>query len=131
MGIKIILTKLCICLSIYATAQSENIILKKFALNKCIANNYKSVDSSFVSHDYSASYIFQVKNADYKKLNLIEKYVRKTTSDFFKMGTSENLGDAKSNYIFWYCINFYESKELDNFIKRLSDARLKKIVSKK
>lgn len=26
----------------------------------------------------------------------------------------------KANYIFWYCMDFYESKELDAYIKKLT-----------
>lgn len=119
MGIKIISAALCVFFSTIITAQTESVILKKYALYKCLSNNYKHADPAFISHDYSASYIFQIKNADYNKLNLLDKYIEKTTSDYYKMGITENLEDSKANYVFWYCMDFYESKELDSYIKKL------------
>ncbi len=101
-GIGIISTTICI------SAQTESTVLKKYALNKCLANNYKRTAPTFISHDYSASYMIQIKNADYNKLNLLDKHIEKTTSDYYKMGITENLEDSKANYIFWYCMDFYD-----------------------
>ncbi|MGH1516438.1 hypothetical protein [Chryseobacterium sp. JK1] len=131
MGIKIISTVLCIFFSTIITAQTESVILKKYALHKCLSNNYKNADPSFISHDYSASYMFQIKSADYSKLNLLDKHIEKTTSDYYKMGITENLEDSKANYIFWHCMDFYESKELDNYIRKLIGVTPKKKTSKK
>ncbi|WP_326981065.1 hypothetical protein VUJ46_12335 [Chryseobacterium sp. MYb264] len=128
---KIIIAALCVFFSTIITAQTENVILKKYALHKCLSNNYKNADPSFVSHDYSASYIFQIKKADYNNLNAIDAFVDKTTGDYYKRGVLENLEDANANYIFWYCMDFYESKELDSYIKKLVGVALKKKTSKK
>ncbi|PQA91162.1 hypothetical protein B0A69_18070 [Chryseobacterium shigense] len=131
MGIKMISTALCVFFSTIITAQTESVILKKYALHKCLSDNYKSADPSFISHDYSASYMFQIKNADYNKLNLLDKHIEETTSDYYKMGITENLEDSKANYIFWHCMDFYESKELNNYIRKLIGVTTKKKTSKK
>ncbi|ATN05134.1 MULTISPECIES: hypothetical protein [Chryseobacterium] len=131
MGVKIIAAAATLFLSSIVSAQSEGQILKKYSLHKCLANNYKLADPSFNSHDYSASYMFQIKNADYKKLEQLDQYIEKTTSNYYKAATAENLEDGKANYIFWSCMDFYESKGLDGFIKKLTGvARKKKIQGK-
>lgn len=131
MGIKITSVALCIFFSTIISAQTAQTVLKKYALHKCLSNNYKNADSSFISHDYSASYMFQIKAADYNKLNLLDKHIEKATSDYYKMGIIENLEDSRANYVFWYCMDFYESKELNSYIKKLIEVTTKKKNSKK
>lgn len=103
----------------YSQSKENLKTLKKYALHKCLLNNYIKADSSFISHDYTASYVFQIKSIDFELLNKIDEYVEKHTSNYYKTDVVENLEDNKANYICWYCIEFYESKELEAFIKKL------------
>ncbi|MCC9020620.1 hypothetical protein [Flavobacterium lipolyticum] len=119
MGTKIILSFLLIGSIAYTQSKDEVHLLKQYSLQKCLKINYHSVDSTFISHDYSASYMLQVKNADYNMLNKLDDFTAKNTSQFYEMGVSENLEDSKANYIFCHCMDFYESKELDKFIKKV------------
>ncbi|MCA6068707.1 hypothetical protein JI747_016180 [Chryseobacterium sp. RG1] len=130
MGTKIINIVLLFFFNAILSAQTEVGNLKKYSLHKCLSSNYKKADPSFVSHDYSASYIFQLKKADYNNLNSIDTFVDKTTGDYYKRGVMENLEDANANYIFWYCMDFYQSKELDSFIKKIAGATGKKSLKK-
>ncbi|MCS4301886.1 hypothetical protein [Chryseobacterium sp. BIGb0232] len=75
--------------------------------------------------------MFQIQNADYNNLNSLDTFVNKTTSNYYKMDVVENLEDNKANYIFWHCMDFYESKELDNYIRKLIGVTPKKKTSKK
>lgn len=63
------------------------------------------------------SYIFQIKSVDYELLDQIDNYVKNNTSNYYKNCVVENLEDKKENYICWYCLDFYESKELDRRIQ--------------
>lgn len=122
MGTKIkLLLFLLLLISNFSYSQSikDIRILKKYALYKCISNNYYAVDSTFNSHDYTSSYIFQVKSIDYELLDKIDRYVKISTSKYYKNGIMENFEDKKANYICWHCSTFYESKDLDVFLKRL------------
>lgn len=130
MGIKIIAVFILIGNILYS--QSKEIqTVKKYALQKCLKENYNSIDSTFTSHDYSASYIVQIKNADPNILNKVNDFTIKNTSQYYKMGVSENLEDSKANYVFWHCMDFYESKELDNYIRKIIGIVPKKKTSKK
>lgn len=117
--------------TIYSQSKEEIQTVKKYALQKCLKENYNSIDPTFISHDYSASYIVQIKNADPNILNKINDFTIKNTSQYYKMGVAENLDDSKANYVFWHCMNFYESKELDNYVRKLIGVIPKKETSKK
>lgn len=101
-----------ICTCLYSQSKENLKTLKKYALHKCLLNNYAKVDSTFIPHDYTASYILQIKSIDFELLNKVDKYVKENTFNFYNTGVVENLEDNKANYICWYCIEFYESKEL-------------------
>ena len=133
MGTKIKFLLLSVLMSNILHSQSnENVnILKKYALHKCLMNNYYKVDSLFISHDYTPSYLFQVKSIDYDLLDKINVYSEKNTSNYYRNGVQENLEDPKANYIFWNCMDFYEPKELDNYVKKILGINPKKKVIKK
>lgn len=99
------------------SSKEEIELLKKYALCTCLLTNYTKVDSAFVSKDVSRSFIFQVKSIDYILLENVNVYTQKITADYYKQPIIESLS---GNYIFLYCMDFYESKKLDKFIKRMS-----------
>lgn len=123
MGIKIKILIIVLTLSnvLFGQNKKEIHIIKKYAMYKCLMNNYSQADLTFKSHDYTASYVFQIEKVDYNLLDKIDKYVLDNTSSFYKDGISENLEDEKANYICWKCIDFFESKKLEKYIKKITN----------
>ena len=61
MGIKIKIIVLLSFTTNFIVAQNTLKELKKYALHYCIAHNYHLIDSECNTHDYTASYILEVK----------------------------------------------------------------------
>ena len=125
MGTKIKFLLLSVLMSNILHSQSnENVnILKKYALHKCLMNNYYKVDSLFISHDYTPSYLFQVKSIDYDLLDKINVYSEKNTSNYYRNGVQENLEETreiifnqqiKNDTMEYFNENTYKDWEIDN-----------------
>ena len=87
---------------------------KGYALYACIAHMNKFVDStSFINKDYSGEYFIQLSNLSLDEIIRINEYVDKEYMNYWSI--SQN---SKGNMIAYSSWNFYNSKELDNFIRK-------------
>ena len=87
---------------------------KGYALYACIAHMNKCIDSmSVINKDYSGSYFVQLSSLSLDEIIEIKKYVEKECMNFW--GISQ---DPEGNMIAYSSWKFYNSKKLDNFIRK-------------
>ena len=104
----------------FIVAQNTLKELKRYALYYCIGHNYHLADSICNTHDYTASYIFEVKKISNELMDEVRIFTEKNTTEYYKVPPPPAwLIDGKANYICYFCTDFYESQELHYFIKRL------------
>lgn len=86
---------------------------KGYALYACIAHMNKFVDStSVINKDYSGEYFVQLSNLSLDEIVKIKEYVDKECMNYW--GISQN---PEGNMIVYSSWKFYNSKELDDFIR--------------
>ncbi len=120
MGIKIKITVLLSLTTNFIVAQNTLKELKKYALHYCIAHNYHLIDSECSTHDYTSSYILEVKKISNELMDEVRFYTEEKTDKYYKGPPPPAwLYDEQANYICYLCTDFYESQELHHFIKRL------------
>lgn len=104
---------------------------KIFSLGKCITGNYEQMGVDFDKlpyHDNTYGYIdIDVGLAFYSKRdNVLARYIKEKTGNFYKPSTDR--GDlASANLIMYRCVDFYHSKELDVFLRKIIYQRLEAI----
>lgn len=135
MAIKIIKLKnttlliLLMC-SINILAQHEIKTLKKYAFNKCINYNYLKIDSTFYSKYQDASGIqLSVEGNFIENPELQTKIINYTiekTGFYYLRKNDLHFDYGDRNTIVYDCLNFYESKELKIFIKKLDNITSKR-----
>ena len=85
-----------------------------YALCVCIAYMNNSVDSlSIINKDYSGSYFVQLSHLSLDEIIKISEYVKEKCMDYW--GVPQELGGNMIGYSSW---RFYNSKELDKFIRK-------------
>lgn len=87
---------------------------KGYALYVCIAHMNKFVDStSVINKDYSGEYFVQLSSLSLNEIIEIKEYVEKECMNYW--GISQN---PKGNMIAYSSWKFYNSAELDNFVRK-------------
>lgn len=124
MGTKIkkeILTILVFLVTINLYSQKKEVVkeLKTFALCSCVNKNYSQIDSTFYSSDVTNSYILQSSPLSIDQYERFSKFIDDKTKDMYKEIPYGSYDAPKANMIFYFCLEFYESKQLDNFIKKM------------
>ncbi|HIA4031645.1 TPA: hypothetical protein ACWQBO_005068 [Escherichia coli] len=100
---------------------------KIFTLAKCIASNYEKMGVDFTKlplKDNTMGFIdIDAGLAFYRnKDNALASFINKKTGDFYR--PKQTSGDlASSNMVIYDCVNFYHSKELDVFLKKIIHER--------
>ena len=103
--------------------QNKLLEVKKYALNKCINYNYQKIDTTFYKTYKDASGIQISINGKFLedaelKAKIID-YTINTTGLYYLQKNNLYFETGDKNIIFCNCLNFYESKKLDEFIKNL------------
>jgi hypothetical protein len=109
-------------ISLKCLGQNKVIQLKKYAFSKCLDYNYQKIDSTFyqIYKDASAVQISIDGNflEDDELKNKIIDYTISVTEKYHSQKNNLHFETSDKNIVFCNCINFYESKELDRFIKK-------------
>ncbi|WP_456311934.1 hypothetical protein [Pseudomonas shirazensis] len=118
---KHILLLLCCYTTTYS--QKKDLNIKKFAFNQCLILNYTKIDSTFYSDTNDASTVQFSVNGNFDEDNelkeSINNYTVLKTSNYYSKKNNLHFESGDKNIIFCNCFNFYESVELDKFIKKL------------
>ncbi|MDR2121657.1 MAG: hypothetical protein LBP34_00895 [Flavobacteriaceae bacterium] len=94
--------------------------LKTYALCSCITNNYRAVDNTFNSKDITKAAIVQINPISVETIESLEKYVEDKTMDFYKgYNVYTGYDFSNPNMIIYNCTEFYKSKELRQYIRKL------------
>jgi len=119
--LKIVIAALLITISYISFAQGVSKVDKikygkKFALDYCIYNNYKSLDSNYALKFRDASgLLFSINGGFTQKIqDQIIEYTIKKTSKFFT--SSPPLQYRYKNLVVCDCLYFYESKALKEYL---------------
>lgn len=122
MGIKIIyLITLLYPISISAQNGDTKTNLKKLALCECILSNYKALNSdTFSLNDISKSTYNNESNLEFSALHKLDSFVHLKTSNFYTFKLSHTSSQSiKNNEVLKLCIEFYYSRDLNRFIRKL------------
>ncbi|AZA81940.1 hypothetical protein C1637_24755 [Chryseobacterium lactis] len=109
--------------SINLSAQYKVSEIKKYAFNRCLQYNYSKIDSTFydVYKDGSgvkSSVIGKfIEDQDLK--NKVNDYTIAKTNEYYSKKNNLHFESGDKNTITYDCFDFYESKELDGFIKKM------------
>jgi hypothetical protein len=97
--------------------------MKKYAFDYCLYINYNKVDSTFLYKykikDKSSTEFSSLGKITEKEQKAIRDFTKKETEKFYSMGHPYYSEEENSNIIVARCFYFYESKELDKFIRKL------------
>lgn len=97
--------------------------VKKYAFFKCLKFNYQKIDTNFWDNYRDASGIMISLDGSFfenpKFQDKIIDFVDKETVDFHSNEISLHLETGYKNIVFCRCLDFYESKLLDRFIRKL------------
>lgn len=102
--------------------QKEKIkYLKAYSLNYCLYLNYRNInlDATLNYNDYSLLKLGDESGRNEKLLYDLQKYVTLKTDSFYTKGSTYYSERGIPNLIFCDCYQFYESKELKKFIKKI------------
>ncbi|MCC9020619.1 hypothetical protein [Flavobacterium lipolyticum] len=113
--------------TIISSAQTVDIKLKfakKYAYCNCIYTNNVKLDEKYLSNKFQISdksskefiELGKIKERDSEK---IRSFTEKITGGFYLIESPYYSESGDSNTITSTCLEFYESKELDKFIKKL------------
>lgn len=87
---------------------------KGYALYACIAHMNKFVDStSVINKDYTGEYYVQLSSLSLEEIICIKEYVDKECMNYWSVPR-----DPDGNMIVYSSWKFYNSKELDDFIRK-------------
>lgn len=108
---------------------------KKYAFNKCISYNYQKIDGNFynIYKDASGTQISIEGNflEDEEFKNKLIDYTIEKTGLYYSLKNNLHFENGDKNTVFYNCLHFYESKELDNYVKKILGIRPKKKSIKK
>lgn len=97
--------------------------IKQIALQECLDTNY--IKANLYSNDglKDRSYLTQIyalDNSSPKYVKALHSFVEEKTGQFYKAQVPLKDEEARGpfNRVFSQCMNFYHSKDLDNFIKK-------------
>ncbi|MBE8726766.1 hypothetical protein [Flavobacterium hungaricum] len=112
-----------LCSFAIAFGQNKKVNIKKFAFNQCIIINYSKIDTNFYNNLNDASTVqFSVDGNFLEDPDLIEKVINFTTlqtSSYYSRKNNLHFEQGNKNIVFCDCFNFYESKQLDKFVRKL------------
>ena len=121
MGTKIKILLLVLPIGVFSQDKVTN--LKKLAFNYCLVGNYSAIDSTFYDKykDASSTQISIDGNflENEELTNKINDFTINQTSKYYSRGNNLHFESGNKNIIFCDCLNFYESKELDSYVKKL------------
>lgn len=133
MGAKIKFLLFILPIGVFSQNKVAN--LKKLAFNYCLVGNYSAIDSTFYNKfkDASATQISIDGNffENEELTNKINSFTTTQTSKYYSRGNNLHFESGDKNIIFCDCFSFYESKELDSYIRKLIGVTPKKKTSKK
>jgi len=126
--IKFILLLLIIPFGMFGQSKISN--LKKLAFNYCLIGNYSAIDSTFY-HKYKDASSVQISiNGNFfeneELANKIDLFTTNATSKYYSRGNTLHFESGSKNTIICDCLSFYESKELDDFTRKLLGLKIKK-----
>ncbi|ASE61931.1 hypothetical protein H3Z85_22440 [Chryseobacterium indologenes] len=135
MGIKIKFLLLVLILPIGVFSQNKVTNLKKLAFNYCLVGNYSAIDSAFYNKfkDASATQIAIDGNffENEELTTKINNFTTSQTSKYYSRDNNLHFESGNKNIIFCDCLSFYESKELDNYVRKLIGSASQRKSSKK
>ena len=106
---------------------------KTFSLGKCINTNYAKMGIDFNKvplHDNTYGYIDIDAGLGFysKRNNVLARYIEEKTGDFYKPSTQQ--GDlASANMVMYKCVDFFHSRALDAFLRKILYKRLSDIAN--
>lgn len=94
---------------------------KELAYCKCVQANYSMIDSTFGStyQDFSTSVIFMERSLSKEIWDSLSVYSSGKTFGAYQSASHTTSEYTGSNFISLSCLQFYKSKELDAYIKKL------------
>ncbi|UUF14173.1 MULTISPECIES: hypothetical protein [Flavobacterium] len=116
---------LLILLLIYSKTISQNKVVdvKKYAFNKCIIYNYQKIDSTFYKNYKDASGVQISVNGNFIEDDILKTkiidFTINVTGLYYSLQNNLHFETGDKNIIFCNCFDFYESKELNNFVKKV------------
>ncbi|CAA7195291.1 hypothetical protein [Chryseobacterium potabilaquae] len=117
------------------TVDSKIKYMKKYAYCNCVYINNNKLDVTYLNDKFQLSdksenlFIDLGKISDKESIK-IREFTEKQTKDFTVIESSYYSETGKTNTITADCMNFYESKELDSYIKKLVGVASKKKTKK-
>lgn len=139
MGIKIKNLKYAFAFLILSTievlGQDKLTEVKKYAFDKCLSYNYQKIDSNFYNTYKDASGVQFSINGNFLEndelKNKIIDYTINETGQYYSIKNNLHFETGDKNIIFYNCFDFYQSKKLDSYIRKLIGLTPKKKTSKK
>ncbi|MBF4516160.1 hypothetical protein IRZ71_07400 [Flavobacterium sp. ANB] len=116
---------LLIVLLIYSKTIAQNKVaeIKKYAFNKCISYNYQKIDSTFYKNYKDASGVQISVNGNFIEDDILKNkiidFTINVTGLYYSLQNNLHFETGDKNIIFCNCFDFYESAELEKFIKKL------------
>jgi hypothetical protein len=98
--------------------------IKQYAYCDCIFFNNNKFDISYLNNkfqisDKSSNRFISLSKISEEQSKLVRDFTEKMTGNFYSIESSYYSESGNSNTITAMCLEFYESKELDKFIKKL------------
>ncbi|WP_123868054.1 hypothetical protein [Chryseobacterium lactis] len=98
--------------------------MKKYAYCNCVFINNSKLDKNYLNDsfqigDKSTNLLIDLGKISNFQSEKIRQYIEKTTEKFTAFESEYYSEKGKSNTITAMCLDFYESKELDSFIKKI------------
>ncbi|AZA84431.1 hypothetical protein C1637_06200 [Chryseobacterium lactis] len=118
-------------------AQTSNVgdNMKKYVFDHCLYINYNKIDSSFLTKfqmkDMSSTEFSTLGKLTDSQTKKLRNYTIKEAGNFYSMGHIYYSEQENSNIIVAKCLYFYESKELDSYIRKLIGVTSQRKNSKK
>lgn len=118
------------------TIENKIKYMKKYAFCSCIYINNNILDSTYLNNKFQLSDQSQKLFADLGEISdvqsdKIRNFTKKQTKGFTVIESSYYSETGSSNTITADCMNFYESKELDSYVKKILGIDTKKKVIKR
>ncbi|WP_213084022.1 hypothetical protein [Chryseobacterium lactis] len=109
--------------------------MKKYVFDHCLYINYNKIDSSFLTKfqmkDMSSTEFSTLGKLTDSQTKKLRNYTIKEAGNFYSMGHIYYSEQENSNIIVAKCLYFYESKELDSYIRKLIGVTSQRKNSKK
>ncbi|RZJ49259.1 MAG: hypothetical protein EOO44_18585 [Flavobacterium sp.] len=107
------------------TANDKIKYMKKYAYCDCIYVNNNKFDTEYLNDkfqisDKSSNQFIHLGKIYEDESKEIRKFTEKITASYYFFESSYYSENGRSNTITSMCLEFYESKELDDFIRKLS-----------